>query len=1070
MKNFYIFIFLVFMFIPNGMNGQSKNRRNDNSDRLLPKPSTSPRVDDDDKLFPLNSVPSPNHSDTKTGKGGGITTIPKEEETLPDTILCWNIVKRNGWYVRLGNIKTKDEAAHTMLTWRLTNPDEHGIYRKVEAINAFGNYTTEHRLGTYISMQDDEEEMGGNTDWQQRIGESCIWRCETDDDGTVLLECAYDSQDHLIYSYTPIQVAPNRWVGTYTDRYGHPINLRADSTLTTMVSITRDKNGYEELAELLTADGAPAKNRNGVYQWRYEFDKDGYQQKQWSADIFGNPVIDNATNCGTAETKWDKKRGNWLILYSFNQYFKPLRLYKDNPTSEKMANTYIEVHDTYDDWGRLKYRDFYDGYGHKDSLLNGVSRQCYEYNDFGQIKRYYALNIKGKPICPYSNGYGYYQTWDYDSCGREVHWLLLDKDEKTPVNAPNYLVERETKFNRNGDILEMFEYVADENGEKRLSYCHIPDRQTGGQRKIWYDDGIQVKTMDKEGRQTGFYYFDKDSVPTLQEGYHSNITTYTMHGRTLIEEDCYYLDTIGTLVKIGKYAKCITRRDSIQCTEVYKMYNSDYTLDDCYMKAYSDSTLTQLQFQASLNSSEQMGIRGSRDRTYYYKASTFMTDNNKRMSGIFGYNEWNEPCYVSDSRKVFFYQRCNATRNPDKFYDENFNEITDMRSFVEDLPYAFVVEVIDSIGYKLGLKDGDVILRYGNCLINDSTMENRNEIDFYMENYLMASQNKPIYLMRHHPHESRSEFLRIDLPKGKMSDLGFVFHKIPYTSREVERYTKICAENRHQLYFAEKKKVKTVKEVVVFVPQKYDTSDNNLFYNQGMKDPMLLLRVHSGEYEWDLNQPLENYFGWNDEKKDTRFELLGNIEDGITTFKSSEVQLYSSDVKIYPAFINAKEYRMLQKKASVNPQPKVSEKQMIGTWYYAEQYKDYSIEAVLEYAKKGDVRFKINVSFRGFNIPVELNLNSWKLKGCIASYNVDEDGSIYGPVAANLSNEMNNQEIGLLQSRIERDKEILMKSTELMRMLNKGELYIKELRSGNIQISNSFSSKIFKRDNKLNDR
>lgn len=1054
------------MFIPSGMYGQSKNRRNDNSDRLLPKVSPlDKRIDPSaDRILP-QTPPIQNRGETGSGTGTNKPTV-----SIPDTVLCWNIVKRNGWYVRLGNIKTKEEAAHTMLTWRLTNPDEHGIYRKVEAINAFGNYTTEHRLGTYISMQDDEEEMGGNTDWQQRIGESCIWRCETDDDGTVLLECAYDSQNQLIYSYTPIQVAPNRWVGTYTDRYGHPINLRADSTLTTMVSITRDKNGYEELAELLTADGAPAKNRNGVYQWRYEFDKDGYQQRQWSADFFGNPVIDNATNCGTAETKWDKKRGNWLITYSFNQYFKPLRLYRDNPTPEKMTNTYIEVHDTYDDWGRLKYRDFYDGYGHKDSLLNGVSRQCYEYNEFGQIKRYYALNIKGKPICPYSNGYGYYQTWDYDSCGREVHWLLLDKDEKTPVNAPNYLVERETKFDRNGNILEMFEYVADENGKKRLSYCHIPDHQTGGQRKIWYDDGIQVKTMDKEGRQTGFYYFDKDSVPTLQEGYHSNITTYTTHGRILIEEDCYYLDTIGTLVKIGKYAKCITRRDSIQCTEVYKMYNSDYTLDDCYMKAYSDSTLTQLQFQASLNSSEQMGIRGSRDRTYYYKASTFMTDNNKRISGICGYNEWNEPCYVSDSRKAFFYQRCNATRNSDKFYDENFNEITDMRSFAEDLPYAFVVEVIDSTGYKLGLKDGDVILRYGNCLINDSTMENRNEIAFYMENYLLASQNKPIYLMRHHPHESRSEFLRIDLPKGKMSDLGFVFHKIPYTSREVDRYTKICAENWHQLYFAEKKKVKTVKEVVVFVPQKYDTSDNNLFYNQGMKDPMLLLRVHSGEYEWDLNQPLENYFGWNDEKKDTRFELLGNIEDSITTFKSSEVQLDLSDVKIYPAFINAKEYRMLQKEASVNPQPKVSEKQMIGTWYYAEQYKDYSIEAVLEYAKKGNVRFKINVGFRGFNIPVELNLNSWKLKGCIASYNVDKDGSIYGPVTANLSNEMNNQEVALLQSRIERDKEILMKSTELMRMLNKGEFYIKELRSGNIQISNSFSSMIFKRDYKLSGR
>lgn len=1055
MKYSYIFIFM-FMFIPSEMNGQSKNRRNDNSDRLLPYLSTSPRVGNDDKLFPS----SPNHSDTITGRGTGAVFVPNEEKAFPDTILCWNIVKRNGWYVRLGNIKTKEEAAHTMLTWRLTNPDEHGIYRKVEAINAFGNYTTGHRLGTYISMQDDEEEMGGNTDWQQRIGESCIWRCETDDDGTVLLECAYDSQDQLIYSYTPIQVAPNRWVGTYTDRFGHPINLRADSTLTTMVSITRDKNGYEELAELLTADGVPAKNRNGVYQWRYEFDKDGYELRQWSADIFGNPVIDNATNCGTANIVWDKKRGNWLVAYSFDQNFKPLRLYKDNP--EKVDNSYIEIHDTYDNWGRLKYRDFYDGYGLRDSLLNGVSRQCYEYNEFGQIKRYYALNIKGKPICPYSNGYGYYQTWDYDSCGREVHWLLLDKDEKTPVNAPNYLVERETKFDRNGNILEMFEYVADENGKKRLSYCHIPDHQTGGQRKIWYDDGIQVKTMDKEGRQTGFYYFDKDSVPTLQEGYHSNITTYKKQGRTTLYED-YYLNTEGALVKIGDYAKKVTLYDSIQCMEITKLIDHNGSILNYYRKEYSDSTFNRMLFQATMNLSGNLGVRGSSDGTYYYKAGTFWTDNEERLSAIFGYNEWNEPCYVSNSRKVFFYQRCNATINPDKFYDEDFNEIMDMKSFIRDLPYAFIIEVIDSTGYNFGLKDGDVILRYGDCIINDSTMENRDEIAFYMENYLMASHNKPIYLMRHNPKENKSEFICIHLPKGKMSDLGFVFHKIPYTRREVDRYTKICSDNWNQLCITAKKKEENVKAVVVFVPQKYDTSKDGLFYNQGMKDPMILLRVRSGEYEWDLNQPIDNYYGWNNEEKNTQFELLGNIEDNIVSFNSSETQLYLNDIRIYSAFLSKKELQRIYTKSSINPKPKVSEKKLIGTWHYTEQYKDYSIDAFLEYSKKGNVRLTINVDFMGFNIPVELYLNSWKLKGSKASYTIDETNFVCGPVTLISDETEMNQGTALLQSRLENDKENLMQATELMRMLNEGELYIEELPTGNIQLSNSYSSKIFNR-------
>ena len=1036
MKYNNIICSFLFLVIPCCMNAQSKNRRNDNVDRLLPKVMVmaDSRIDSDED----------NNSSTivapRTKKGGGVSrTIT--EKVIPDTILCWSIVKKNGWYTRLGEVKTLEEMSHTSLTWRLTNPDEHGIYRKVEAINSYGKHTTNHRLGTYISMQDDEEEMGGNTDWQQRIGQSCIWRCETDDDGTILQESAYDSQNNLIYTYTPIQVSPNRWVGTYTDRYGHPINLRADSTLTTMVAITLDENGHEKLAELLTADGAPAKNRNRVYQWRFEFDKDGYELRQWSADIFGNPVIDNATNCGTASTKWDKKRGNWLITYSFGQDFMPLRLYKNNP--EKADDSYIEVHDTYDKWGRLIYRDFYDGYGHRDSLLNGVSRQCFEYNDAGQTTCYYSLDITGQPISPYPGGVGYYQIWQYDSIGREVLWEMLDKDRRTLVGVPTWFVERKTEYDKKGDILKQYQYLADDKGHIKLYYCQLPDNKTGGQRIVWYDDGIQVKTLDKE------------------EGYHSNITTYKTMGRVLEEKD-YYLNTEGELVKIGKYAKNITRRDSVKCIEIIKLINPDGSIDDSYMKGYTDSTLTRLQFQASLNASEKMGIRGNRNGTYYFKAGTNMTDDEERVSGIFGYNEWDDPCYVSDSRRTFYYQRMNASKYPDKFYDEDFNEIDDMTSFVKQLPYAFIIEVTDSSGYNLGLKDGDVILRYGNCLINDSTMKKCNEVDFYMENYLMASQSKPIFIMRHYPKDNTSKLIRIDLPKGKMSDMGFVFHKIPYTRREVERYVRFCESNWNQFGFDKHEKAKNqLRDIVLFVPQKYSTSDPDCFYNQGMKDPMLLVRIYSGEKYWDLNQPLHNYFGWRDEVKDTYFELLGSAEDSITILSSYEVQLYSKNVQSYLATIDLKEIQKIQNMTSLSLNPKILKKDLIGTWQSLEQLEDHTEDVTIQYNKNGKASISFNIEFDGITIPVKFIADSWKIKGNKACFNFKEEDIIYESITyAGSENDQNKTQ---LLSYIEAIKEGLIRSTSFMKLLNGKEVYIEKLSSGNIQLSNPNACLIFKK-------
>ena len=63
---------------------------------------------------------------------------------------------------------------------------------------------------------------------------------------------------------------------------------------------------------------------------------------------------------------------------------------------------------------------------------------------------------------------------------------------------------------------------------------------------------------------------------------------------------------------------------------------------------------------------------------------------------------------------------------------------------------------------------------------------------FYLEAILKARSAKQVTLLRHHPDQSYSEILRLNLPSGRTSDLGFYPHRIYYTSKEKARLLNVC--------------------------------------------------------------------------------------------------------------------------------------------------------------------------------------------------------------------------------------------------------------------------------------
>ena len=117
------------------------------------------------------------------------------------------------------------------------------------------------------------------------------------------------------------------------------------------------------------------------------------------------------------------------------------------------------------------------------------------------------------------------------------------------------------------------------------------------------------------------------------------------------------------------------------------------------------------QFGMACRSGGSSGVR-------HYNADILWTQKGE-VSSLIGRDEFGEPDYIktiwgSDGQNnglLYYYQ---ILKNGSSiFYDENSQPITDVAGFIDKCPKAMSIEVTDSIAYKLGIKDNDIIMRYG---------------------------------------------------------------------------------------------------------------------------------------------------------------------------------------------------------------------------------------------------------------------------------------------------------------------------------------------------------------------
>lgn len=869
-----------------------------------------------------------------------------------DSAFYANVVKKHGWFVGVGKKLTPKEASHLSCCYKFSQKNKAGNWTKMEAINGYGLPTTNHNIGSYLLNQYDDNDLSANQDWKEKLQTVCKWEFIADPSGKeVIQERALDQDDIIIYIYNPVKVGENEYTGSYTDGWGMPIFLRTDSLgnhagYANFVHITRDEDGYEVLFAYTDIWGFPQKNKDGAYMTRKAYNKDGRQTLEASLNIVGDNMIDDFGNCG-----WEHY---YYPTYNESYYYDAEWQRIKMPKTGRSDNDHVYGYRMFpDQYGRDTLIMYIDQFGNPDINENGIHAVRTQYNEHGfwTYKGWYDINGH-----LYADESGIAQIYyKFNSDGYHIEIGYQDAEGKY-VNGPSGWCLEKDSYDTNGYCLYEVDYVADNDGVFTKQFEYTRDNQKNKKTRTWYEKNKQrVDSFDVQGRNIFLAWYDLDGNPIENDGLHKDVTIYddehnieTEIWLDKNEEETIYGDDDRS------YSKAITIVDSTRHITSYYQYCYDYPYC-AWQKQFDQSHNTTL-------AQWDITTYGEHARVGWWNVLHYKCEVDYTMYGSYrtmvGKNEFDEPSYMVAlySKKVYYFSdKDNGTR---RYYDENGILIPSdsMETFKANLPKAFCIEVTDtSIAYPLGLRNGDIILSYGDW----TTSENlRTNIDyFYLEAILKANEAKQITLLRHHPDTKSSEIIHYDLPKGRTSDLGFYPHKIYYTQKEKSRLQNTCSNYNITLSANEMPQSDTTLLMAVQIKGDFESAYLYHFPKYDIKDPGVIVYAtetwKKGTDTWNMKESIEKWYDqdmfrindaelyFTQDMLTTRHIIKTNSGLGGMTFIPIKVSmdLYNRVLQCY------KSQFLDEDLISV---PNIDAKQLYGKWLWMGEIADNNVNASYE--------------------------------------------------------------------------------------------------------------------------
>lgn len=1003
--------------------------------------------------------------DIKGGSSERRITVPII--TSKDSVFYLNVTKRDGWPEGIGKPLKREELPHIPVYYVLSNKNARGKWTFMRAYNAYGNLTTNHSWGAYIMNQYDEYDTGANEYWVEKLKTVCQWEFVGDsEDKEVIQERALDKYRNVVFCYNIVKVKDDKkdgssiFAGSYTDAFALPIFMRTDSTgnyqgQANFVQVKRDKRGYETLFAFTDETGHIRLNKDGAYQTSKEYNDSGVPIREASLDLAGNQMIDFYGNCGWTIEVDDY--GNPLKAKYFGKDNEPIRM-PGTRGSNKVFGYEIE----YDNYHREQYRWYLDSLGNRDVNEYGVYKTVFGYNNHGERTLLSHHDRQGKLIGIDKYGIAKVVT-NFDDKGNFLSCEWRNKDSLLVNGYGEYCKRVLTYDPQNGNLLSQLDYIKGDNDSISVSFKYEKDG-LGNEMHHWYTDGCcRVDSVDVKGRATLEAWYDLNGNPIARhtdegQAWHKHVTTYDDKNNVEVEE---WLDTDGTQYLNTEYS--LSNKYNFSIYE--KNPTNNILTNTQYLKPYGLAQKFQQEIDDESNIIAQWDITpyGEQARVgwwnnLHYKCKANYTIYGKMMNMI-GVNEFDEPSYMvslNDEGEVYHYNDMGT------YYDENMQVIPSdsMASFKEKLPKVFCIEVTDTtIAYPLGLRNGDIILSYGDWVTSEDLRSNLDY--FYLETILKNNIPKNITVLRHNINDKTSSTFVRNLPAGKPSELGFYPHQICYTQKEVNRLRDVC--HRYKFTYGSGV-VNGSKQVLMGVQLKGGLIQTRFYHfdQYDYKDPGLLLyaseKYSKGHDTWSVvydditTWRNRDMFNSKYDNVDTELYLTQDIKSLKKLSKSSKG---NRGLRIIPIYVSDEVYaNLLSYYNTIEELPKqtitsnekailtIKEKQVAGKWNTVlESDEEGFIDLTLDLDKKNHAEKVMSISFGGEisdGITMKIKASytssgSWSLQGNELCLDMDDE-----------SRQMNLDSIEIEGADESRRKELMEQAagyeSELLEMLESNGL------------------------------
>ena len=856
------------------------------------------------------------HKKTKT-KGTTTKNNPKSRY-VADTLYCGVIAKKRGWFAPAGDTLTSEQALHANQCFRFTERANDGKWMHVECIDGYGKYSKSHNLSIYLFNKEARGAENIPKQIRDKFSEVVQWTCKENSIGDVIQQRGYDSNGDLVYSYNLTWKDNNTTAGQYTDAWGIPIKLGSDSIYNTTIPIVKYNScGFDSLVCYVDEYGYSVHDAYGVYKNIYETDTKGRILKTIFCNDFSQPMMSKIGY--SILTNIIDEKGRVAERHFFDERNNPIKSFEGCYSTIVYTPSIKATYDNYGNWTDIYY---FDGDMMPDTLDYGVHHVHREFNGRGNVTLLTAYGLNGKHRAYNSSGEAF-DIRKYDSLGRIVYQALLQVDSINLIHSQKDYIQSVFTYDSKGNAVTIDRYSWID-GKKRLYFQTRLDTITGKEIRIkYYPDGnnkksyYQYSEYDADNKLSLRYFYTTDSLNERKTGDNCEYYTYKRvkenTSKGLEIQTDMYLDSCGALTmpnwQVDNYALSELIIDSTSCIKSKKLLDSKKSVIDRYYYKYTDKSFSQRDYLQQLNFAG-IPARSAGKGLLFYRVKCIYDVYGDVVSDV-AYNEWGDPSLICDYWYGYHYKAKEG--GGWVYYDENNKQIN-RSEFYDNTPKALIVEVVDSVAYQYGLKDGDVIVRYGDAILG-TTWGDKIPLHFCTEAIRLANQKKTLWVMRHNLIKKQSNIIKIDLPKGTLSQLGFITHTQFYTTAENERF--LNTYKRDSLFvgkggaFVQDDNNQTTGYMIY--PSKLDRNDATCYFKYGLKDPMYILRIEALITDEEGNERFQSYslgdswvdcksLIWHDEGEKIKMVLFVT-SDGKTVHKICK----DSRFRVSDAFCNSVE-------------------------------------------------------------------------------------------------------------------------------------------------------------------